>query len=182
MSPGPARERPGPAARTIRELRPAIALMREYLEAPPQGRSGQDRGAPRLLLEGPLDGGVVPAAAFVAQQLDRPLFRLDLRLLRRPEDVASSIAALLAAAANVGAVAFLEAMDVLVPGAAEPGRAGASEDRWPARLTALAVREALHAHPLPVIVGVTSTDGLHPLVAQEIRLTVSLPDGVLDDR
>jgi hypothetical protein len=127
--------------------------------------------------------GSVSAAAFVAQRLGRPLFRLELRLLHRPEEVAPSIAALLAAAANAGAIALLEAMDVLVPAPAGPAReVAAHDDRWLARITALAVREALHGHPLPVIVEATSADGLHPLIAREIELTLSLPDGVLDDR
>lgn len=125
---------------------------------------------------------MVSTAAFVARQLDRPLFRLDLRLLHRPEEVAPSVAALLAAAANVGAIALLEELDVLVPAAAEPARVAAHDDRWLARLTGLAVREALRGHPLPVIVGATSADGLHPLIGREVDLTLSLPDGVLDDR
>lgn len=123
------------------------------------------------------------AAAFVAQELARPLFRLDLLLLHRPEEVAPSIAALLAAAANVGAVTLLEEMDMLVPAADGPGRHGAGEDRWLAQLSALAVSRAVRAHPLPVILGARSAQALHPFVAREMDHTVSLaPGGGLDDR
>lgn len=158
--------------------------MREYLAAVAEDGGGEASAAPRLLLEGGADAAVDPAAtaSFVARQLDRPLFRLDLALLHRPEEVAPSITALLAAAANVGAVVWLEEMDVLIPAADRPARQVGEGERWRAQLTALVVREALHAHPLPVIVGAVSTDRLHRLLARGIDLTVSLTSGGPDDR
>ena len=144
---------------------------------PPEGA----RRGRILLLEETAEADVrtPAAAAYVADALERPLFRLELRSLHRPDDVAPSIAALLSAAGNVGAVTLLEQMDVLVPVGSRQQPVG--HDPWAVQLTALAIREAVRAHPLPVIVAATSAGALHPLLAREIDLSVSLGGEPIDD-
>jgi hypothetical protein len=115
----------------------------------------------------------VAAAGRVAEELGRPMYRLELDGLAQPGAVVPAISALLDAAAVAAATVLIDGADVLVPGA-RPGPSEGTAERWTIEVGALALREQLRRHRGVVLLEVTTATNLHASLASVTAAVVTL--------